>query len=446
MSELTPVSAPPDDIAVSASPAAQPETGLSSAPPAEDGEDRTLFRARLLRKVRQFFAENGALAVMFAVVFINLVGFGMLVPLLPFFAQSLNAEAWQVTLMFSAYSLGQFFAEPYFGRLSDRIGRKPVLLVSTGLSVLFYVLLAFSPNIWIAIAVRFLCGLSSSNVSTIQGYISDVSPPQKRTNRLSLIGGAFSLGFIIGPFIGGMLSRETAGDPFRLPLIAAACLSALACLGVLLFVRESRQRTPHAAPPQNILRSLQEALKSAVIVRVLLAMLCYMFAFAGLEAIFGLWAEARFGWGPKQIGAIFLPLGIAAALMQMVFMRPLVRRWGESHVLATGLFLFGLSFALQGINPSGWLITPIIMLGALGQAVVFSSICAIISLATPPDRQGAMLGLNMSVGAVARITGPLFAGFFFSTFGPDAPLWLGAALTIPAGLLALQVGRVKKHG
>ncbi len=419
-------------------------------PDEDDARDtRTFFRGRLLGKVRDFLNENGPLAAMFAVVFVNLVGFGIVVPLMPFFAQSLQAQAWQVTLMFTTYSLGQFFAEPYFGRLSDRIGRKPILIVTTALSVFFYILLAFSPNIWIAILIRFFSGLSSGNISTIQGYVSDVSPPEKRSGRMSLIGGAFSLGFIIGPFIGGILSHETAagGNQFRLPLMGAALLSAFACFGVMLFIRESRQRrTKVEAAQPNILKTAQEALRSPVIVRLILSTLCYMMAFAGLESTFGLWAEARFHWGPKEIGAIFLPLGIAAALMQMVFMRPLTRRYGESKVLAAGLFVFGLSFVLQGMNPFGWLITPIVMLGALGQAVIFSSICAIISLSTPPDKQGAMLGLNMSTGAIARITGPMIAGYVFSLWGPNASVWMGAATTLPAALLALQLGKYQKRG
>lgn len=411
-------------------------------------ETRTFFRGRLLRKIRAFLNENGPLAAMFAVVFVNLVGFGIVVPLMPFFAQSLQAQAWQVTLMFTTYSLGQFFAEPYFGRLSDRIGRKPILIVTTALSVLFYILLAFAPNIWVAIMIRFFSGLSSGNISTIQGYVSDVSPPEKRSGRMSLIGGAFSLGFIIGPFIGGILSHETAagGNQFRLPLMGAALLSALACLGVMLFITESRQRrTKVEAAQPNLLKTAQEALQSPVLSRLILSTLCYMMAFAGLESTFGLWAEARFHWGPKEIGAIFLPLGIAAALMQMVFMRPLTRRYGESRVLASGLFVFGLSFVLQGMNPFGWLITPIVMLGALGQAVIFSSICAIISLSTPPDKQGAMLGLNMSTGAIARITGPMIAGYVFSLWGPDASVWMGAVTTLPAALLALQLGKYQKR-
>ncbi len=436
----------PEPVETIALPEAQDVTEQGSEPPDDPRDERTFFRGRLLRTVRTAFVENGPLAAMFGVVFVNLVGFGIVVPLIPFFAESLHAPVLLVTLMFTAFSLGQFFAEPFFGRLSDRIGRKPILIVTTAFSVLFYVMLAFAPNIWAAIAIRFLLGLSSSNISTIQGYVADRSKPEQRAARMSLIGAAFSLGFVVGPFIGGILSHETHdGNAFRLPMLGAATLSALACFGVILYVRESRQRSQdNSAPQPNLLKTAQEALKSPVIVRVILATLCYMGAFAGLESTFGLWVKSRYGWGATQIGVVFLFIGVTAAIMQMVIMRPLVRRYGEARVLAGGLFLFGISFALQSVNHTQWLIIPIVMAGTLGQAVIFSSICAIISLATGSERQGAMLGLNMSVGAIARITGPVFAGFFFSTLGPESPLWMGAAMTIPAALLALQAGKVRK--
>jgi len=158
--------------------------------------------------------KTPALAVLFATVFINLVGFGLVVPLLPFFAQSLKAEAWQITLMFSAYSLGQFFAEPFWGRLSDRIGRKPVLLMTLIANALGYLMLAFVPNIWLAIAVRLFTGLGAGNISTVQGYVADVTPPEQRAGRMGLIGAAFGLGFIVGPVVGehATVGAAPAGD------------------------------------------------------------------------------------------------------------------------------------------------------------------------------------------------------------------------------------------
>ena len=406
----------------------------------EERNERTFFRARLLRTIRNFIKDNGPLAAMLAVVFVNLIGFGILVPLIPFFATSLSAQPWQVTLMYSAYFLGQFFAEPYFGRLSDKIGRKPVLIVTTALSVAFYAALAFAPNIWVAIAIRFFSGISSSNISTIQSYVSDMSKPEQRAARMSLVGAAFSLGLVIGPAVGAFVP----GDPFRAPLMTAAALSAIACLGVVFFIRESHERV-RTAPPPNLTATARTAFRDPVIVRIILASLFYMGALTTLESTFALWAHTQYGWGKKEIGAIFPLIGVTAVIMQIIVMRPLVRRYGETRVLTTGLFLFGASFALQAINSLPLLIAPIVVLGTIGQSVIFSSICAIISVSSAPDKAGATLGLNMSTGAVARIFGPIVAGFLFTAFGPDAPLWMGSTLTITAGLLALQSGRVQKR-
>ncbi|MDC7676646.1 MFS transporter [Asticcacaulis machinosus] len=413
------------------------DAGAASPPPPPHAPKPPFFKG-----IRDGLRDNGALVALFSVVFVNMVGFGIVMPLLPFFAEHLNAGPFQVALMFSAYSLGQFFAEPLWGWLSDRMGRKPVLLVTTASNVLFYVALALCGNIWLAIFIRFLSGLGSGNISTIQGYISDMSEPHQRASRMSLLGAAFSLGFIIGPFIGGILARDAgnSGDEvYALPLYAAAVMAGLAALGVVFFVKESRPKS-HAQPP-DFMGAFKEAKANPVISRVIIATLCYMGAFAGLESIFALWAKHRYNWGPQDIGMIFLCIGITAAIMQVMLTRRLVRLYGEAKVMAGGLALFGASFILQGANQWAILIAPIVMFGTVGQAVVFSNISALISKAAPPDRQGAMLGFNMSMGAVARILGPILAGFLFSRFGPDAPILMGAVLCLPAAWMALQVDK-----
>jgi MFS transporter, DHA1 family, tetracycline resistance protein len=420
------VDTPPEDNALD--PEFEP-----SAPPSKGG-------------LGGFIRDNGALSAMLAVVFVNLVGFGLVVPLIPFFAKALDAQAWQVTLMFAAFSLGQFFGEPLWGSLSDKIGRRPILIITTASNIAFYLALAYADTIWWAIFIRFFNGIGTGNVSCIQSYVSDMSEPHKRAARMGLIGAAFSLGFVIGPVIGGLLVHEGAGaSGFRLPLFVAAAMSAIAALGVILFVSESRKRAEHAPPPPPFKDTFTAARKDPIISRVILSTLCYMTAFAGLEATFGLWADARYGWGPREVGFVFLFIGITAALMQVVFTRPLVRRYGEARVMAFGMVVFGLGFLFQAVNRIEALVIPFVMLATLGQAVIFATISATISKATGPERQGAMLGLNMATGASARIFGPVIAGLLFSQFGPDGPLWLGAIMCIPAALLALQVEKAERR-
>lgn len=405
--------------------------------------------------------KTPALAVLFAVVFINLVGFGLVVPLLPFFAQSLKAEAWQITLMFSAYSLGQFFAEPFWGRLSDRIGRKPVLLITLIANALGYLMLAFVPNIWLAIAVRLFTGLGAGNISTVQGYVADVTPPEQRAGRMGLIGAAFGLGFIVGPGLGGLLTQPQLGHiGYQLPIFLAAALAALAAVGVVVFLRESRAKADPAAPRPAFLSGLKAARDNDVVSRVLVVTLIYMAGFSAMESVFGLWAESRYQWGAREVGLSFMIVGVISTLNQGFLAGRLARRFGESRVLATGMLLFGTSLVLQVLAPvawfpamrlelgavsiplvQGWIIPIVMAVGACGMSLAMPNISAMISRASPPDRQGAMLGLNMASSSVARIFGPMVAGALFSGLGRDWPFLIGALLTIPAAVMAINAGR-----
>jgi MFS family permease len=410
-------------------------------------------------------SDKAALAVLFLVVFINLVGFGLVVPLLPFFAQSLDAQAWQITLMFSAYSLGQFFAEPFWGRLSDRIGRKPVLLITLAANAAGYLALAFVPNIWLAIAVRLFTGLGAGNISTVQGYVADVTPRAERAGRMGLIGAAFGMGFIVGPGLGGLLTQPQLGHVgYQLPIFVAAALAAVAAIGVVVFLRESRAKSDPAAPRPAFLAGLKDAQINPVVSRVLIVTLIYMAGFSAMESVFGLWAEDRYAWGAREVGLSFMVVGIVSALNQGVFTGRLARRFGETRVLAAGMLLFGASLVLQVLAPAawfpavtldlgaltlpvvqGWIIPVLMAVGACGMSLAMPNISAMISRATPPDRQGAMLGLNMATGSIARIFGPMFAGALFSSLGHDWPFLVGAALTVPAAVVAINAGRAMRR-
>lgn len=387
-------------------------------------------------------SHKSALAVLFAVVFINLVGFGLVVPLLPFFGQSLNAAPWEIAVMFSAYSLGQFFAEPFWGRLSDRIGRKPVILITVAANAVGYVMLAFAPNIWAAVAIRLFTGLGAGNVSTVQGYVADVTPPEKRAGRMGLIGAAFGLGFIVGPGLGGLLVREDLGRlGYQLPIFTAAGIAVLAALGVVFFLKESRAKADPAAPRPAFLSGVRDATKSPVVSRVLLVTLIYMAGFSGMESTFGLWTEARYGWGAREVGLAFMAVGIVSVVTQGLIAGRLARRFGESRVLACGCLLFGTGLVGQVLSPVAWMVPVMMALGAFGMAMTMPNISALISRSVDPDRQGAMLGLNMAASSIARIFGPLIAGAIFSGIGHDWPFLIGAMLTVPAAVMAINAGR-----
>jgi MFS family permease len=376
--------------------------------------------------------------VLLLVVFVNLVGFGILMPILPFYAQAFHAPAWQVTWMFTAFSIGNFFAEPVWGRLSDRVGRRPILLGTIFCSGLGFIGLAFAPTIWIALAVRLLTGLTTGNLSTIQGYIADITPPRFRAGRIGLLGAAFALGFVAGPALGGLLASPQLGlAGFRAPLILAGGLSILAAVGVALFVRESRERAAISGDGLR-LTLLAEARRHPVLGRALVVTLLYTSAFAAAESTFGLWAQNRFGWGPRQLSYAFAAVAVTAAIAQGFLTGRLTRRYGEALTLALGLTIISVALALQPLGAGMDRSIALLALTVFGQALALPNISALISRTTSPDRQGAMLGLNMSVGAFSRAIGPVAGGALFSIVGADAPLYAAAVAVAPAILLSWQ--------
>ncbi|HYE47469.1 MAG TPA: MFS transporter [Caulobacter sp.] len=390
--------------------------------------------------------DNRALTILLAVVFINIAGFGIVIPLLPFYASAFGAPAWQVIVLFSAYSLGNFFAEPIWGKLSDRIGRRPVLMLTIFGNAATYIALAFAPDLWVAMLIRFVGGILTGNISTIQGYLADVTPPDKRAGRMGLMAAAFSLGFVTGPSIGGLLAQEGVGIAgFRLPLLLAAGLALTAGAGVALFVRETRH-VHLDAPRRKRFEGLGDAIAQPVIWRVLVVSLIAMAGFAGMEATFGLWSKHQFGWGPREIGFCFLVIGVTAALAQSLLTGWMARRVGEPATLMTGLVLIAAGFAFQPLVGGNW---PIAVLGmvvvALGQSLAFPNIIAILSKASPHDRQGEMLGLNTAAGALARIVGPLVAAPLFTGIGPSAPFAAAAGLCIPALFMAWRVSKAVRR-
>jgi MFS family permease len=378
-----------------------------------------------------------ALPTLLAVMFINLLGFGIVVPLLPFYAKSFQAPAWQVALIFSAYSIGAFFGEPFWGRLSDRIGRKPILVSTVTGNCLCYLALAFAPNVYAAFAVRLLGGLASGNGAVVQGYIADVTPPEERTQRMSLLGASYNFGFILGPALGGLLAHPSAGHAgFRLPLLVASALSATCALGLFLFLRESRVRTTRFTSRPGRFAVLGDALSNPTIRRLMLVTFLGGAAFMGIESIFGLWTQARFHWGPQQVGSAFAITGIVAASCQLFLTGRLSQRFGEPAMLSAGMALTVISTALQPFSIGGITVVPLLAIAAFGQSIAWPNVSALISRNVSWEHQGQFLGLNNATGALARVVGPLCAGLIFSNAGIDMPFFAAGLVVLPAIFLA----------
>lgn len=377
--------------------------------------------------------ERRALIVLLTVIFLMISGFGLVIPLLPFFARAFNAPAWQVTLLFSAFSVGQFLGENVWGRLSDRIGRRPVLIVTIAMVGLSYAALAFAPNMLAAFAIRFANGFFAGNISTLQGALADITAPEKRAGRMGIMGAAFSAGFSTGPAIGGLLAQPSRGAlGFQLPLLVAAGFALASALAVVVLVRESRPKSAPAIGRRVKSARLREGFAHPIISRVAPISFIVVVGFAGIEAIYGLWTEHEFGWGPRQIGLAFMLIGVLGAVCQGLLSGRLARRYGEGRTLAAGLVFMGLGLTVQWLSPTWQVAVLGFSLVCIGQSICFPNISALISQAAPPDRQGEMLGLNMSGMALARIGGPVLAGQLFSLVSPGAPFAFAALLILPA--------------
>jgi DHA1 family tetracycline resistance protein-like MFS transporter len=376
-----------------------------------------------------------------AVIFINMLGFGIIVPLLPFYAKSFDAPAWQIALIFSAYSVGAFFGEPFWGRLSDKYGRKPLLISTITGNCLCYLALAFAPNIWVAFAIRLLGGLAAGNGAVVQGYIADVTPPEKRARLLSYQGAAWNVGLIFGPMVGGIFANPGAGPVgFRIPLFMAAGLAALCVVAIMVFIRESKTRDRAITHRPSRWSAIGRAIGHPVIGRLMLLTFLVGFAFTGIESIFGLWAQAKFEWGPREVGVCFAFTGVCAALTQTFVTGRLSEKYGPGPMLAIGMGVTAIAAAGQTLSPGGAVTIALMCLTAVGQSVAWPNVAAMISRTADPHRQGQILGLNNAMGALARVVGPFCAGLIFP-LALDGPFIMGALVVAPAILLALAASR-----
>jgi DHA1 family tetracycline resistance protein-like MFS transporter len=384
-----------------------------------------------------------AVPTLFLIVVIDLVGFGLVIPLLPFYAVRFGASPQLVTSLLAIYSLMALLSAPLWGRLSDRIGRRPVLMSSLAAGALAYLWMGAADALWMLLAARGLAGICAGNIAAAQAYIADVTTPENRAKGMGLIGAAFGLGFIIGPALGGLLAgNNPASADLAMPAWVAAGLSGIALLGVVFVLPESR---PLAArqniPARSRLAAILGALRRPILSRLILIFFLVILAFSGMESTFALWAMRQFGWGPSQVAYVFAYVGLLSAVLQGGLIGRLSRRFGEERLLLVGLALIGIGLLTLPAARSMSLLALVLAALAVGMGLVQPSLNSLISRRSGREEQGEVLGVSQSVGSLARVLGPLAAGFLFTEFGRDAPYLWGAALIAAAWLLTVLLWR-----
>ncbi|MBI3179354.1 MAG: MFS transporter [Deltaproteobacteria bacterium] len=376
------------------------------------------------------------LFVAFLTIAVDLIGFAMVVPLLPLYAKHFGASDFAAGGLFAAYSLMQFFFAPLWGRLSDRIGRRPVLLVSIAGNVASLVVMGLAHDYTWLLASRFVGGMFAANIGVANAYVADVTPPSERARGMGLVGAAFGIGFVLGPFLGGELSVFG----YAAPAFVAAGLAGVNLVGALFFLPESLppdRRTAAAASPfverWRLLREVEG------IAPQLWVVFLQLFAFSMAEIAFVLFAKARLGFDVREAGRVFGYTGIVMVLVQGVLIGRATRRHGERRLAVFGLMLVGVGLvALPLSEHGGWLLLLGLMtFMAVGQGLIQPSLSSLLSQAAPAHMQGVTLGLARSVGALARAAGPPTAGALFAHSGHSAPFLWGAAITGVAALVAV---------
>jgi multidrug resistance protein len=377
---------------------------------------------------------------LFFIVFIDLVGFGVVIPLLPYYGLAFHATPFEITSMMACYSLAQFFASPLLGMISDRVGRKPVILASLVCSVVSYIWLGFAGSLWMLFAARLLAGAGAGNISAAQAYVADVTPPDQRAKGMGMIGAAIGLGFTVGPAIGGAVAGGNAQSAhLAWPAFVAAALSAAAF--VLAFTRLEESLTHKPAERIGRLAMAKAAVERPTLRLLILLIFVAIAAFAGMETTFALWAHDGFGWGPLQVGLIFFYVGILLSALQGGAIGRLTKVVGETNlvvgggaILAIGLFALTFAYAL-------WAVLVATALLAFGMGMLSPAMASLISKQAGENERGGVLGLSQSAQSLARIVGPAVAGAVYGGLGRNAPYYLGALLMVGVAALAVRLPR-----
>lgn len=376
------------------------------------------------------------LAFIFVTILIDKLGESLIFPILPFLVERFRSDAFTLGLLVSSFAIAQFIAIPIISGLSDRHGRRPVLLVCILGTAVAYYMFGLAASLWVLFLSRIVDGITGGVAPTAQAYIADISAPEDRAKNFGLTGAAFGLGFILGPAIGGALANIS----LNLPVFVAGTIALLNFILGWFVLSESLdedQRRPFTRRDLNPISQLSDLLKNPQIQGLVIGFFIFNFAFAGFSSIFVLFLDNRYGWGPNQAAMVFVFIGVVSTIVQGGLIRQLLPRFGEAKLSVAGLVMIALAFGgLVVIPPAGPILLPALYTTqaflALGVGLIIPSMRGLISNRVSNQEQGKTLGGNQAMQSIAAILGPLWAGWVFDRSGMLSPFWMGALLMVMA--------------
>ena len=394
--------------------------------------------------------KKAPLLVIFLTVFIDLLGFGIVLPLLPRYAEQFQASNTTIGLLMASFSAMQFVFAPIWGRVSDRVGRRPILMLGLAGSVVFYAMFGLATQleslVWLFVS-RIGAGICGATIPTAQAYIADSTTPEKRGQGMALIGAAFGMGFTFGPLLGAIwVSADPAAAPTGMPGFVAAGICAVSLFMAIFVLPESLR--PGARAPQRHwfdVDSLRVALATPTLGPLLAIVFVATFAFANFEGTLARLTKGAFGYGDRDNFILYAYIGLTLTLGQGLLVRRLMPRLGEVRLvwIGTTTLLLGLAgIGLAAQKQTAGIAIAAMPMAALGFSALSPSLQSLISRRSDPRKQGGILGVNQSVSAVARILGPFFGNVVYDVGTHHAmPYWTGAALMGLGFVFAVGIGR-----
>lgn len=383
-----------------------------------------------------------SVAIIFFVVLIDLIGFGIIIPILPRYSEThFGANEFQIGILIASFSFFQFLSSPVLGKISDRIGRKPVISFALIISSISYLIFAFAPDYWIALLSRSIAGIGGGSISAAQAYIADVTEKSERTKGMGIIGTAFGLGFVLGPFIGGTL----ASYGYIVPNLSASAFSFIAFILTQLFLKESiKSKSTLTLDFKSLTQSLRLSRYSYVfsgslVGKFSLIFFIITFSIANTYGVIPIFAYRYLHFTDREIGYIYAVIGIIGVIFQGYLIGKLTKIFGERRLLLIGIILLasGLAFIPVSISQI-FLMWIYVILISIGLALINPTILSFISKLSSPEQQGEVLGVNQSMGSLGRVMGPVWGGFAFNVLGYQFPFWTASIFTILSLYLAIE--------